>query len=114
MTSRKLFGLVRKHNLTVKQIVITHAHIDHVGGAMKLRALTGAPIVLNQNDLALLKMLDVQAKWIGVTSPGEVKIDHSIGQEDKLQVGSISASEYFTRPAIRKEASVCTSLFNRN
>ena len=45
----------------MKQIVITHAHIDHVGGAMKLRALTGAPILLNQNDYALLKMLDVQA-----------------------------------------------------
>ncbi len=25
--------LIRKHNLQVKQIVITHAHIDHVGGA---------------------------------------------------------------------------------
>ena len=58
--------LVRKHNLKVKQIVITHAHIDHVGGAMKLRAATGAPILLNQNDYALLKMLDVQAAWIGV------------------------------------------------
>ena len=58
--------LIRKHNLQVKQIVITHAHIDHVGGAMKLRAATGAPILLNQNDYALLKMLDVQAAWIGM------------------------------------------------
>ena len=42
--------IVRRNNLQVKQIVITHAHIDHVGGAMKLRAATGAPILLNQND----------------------------------------------------------------
>ena len=42
-----ILGLIRKHNLTLKQIVITHAHIDHVGGAMKLRARTGAPILLN-------------------------------------------------------------------
>ena len=61
---------MRKHNLQVKQIVITHAHIDHVGGAMKLRAATGAPILLNQNDYALLKMLDVQAAWIGVPNAG--------------------------------------------
>src|SRR5260221_4193447 len=55
-----VLALIEKHNLQVKQIVITHAHIDHVGGAMKLRAATGAPILLNQNDYALLKMLDVQ------------------------------------------------------
>jgi hydroxyacylglutathione hydrolase len=54
-----VLAIIRKHGLQVKQIVITHAHIDHVGGAMKLRAATGAPILLNQNDYALLKMLDV-------------------------------------------------------
>src|SRR5438876_114344 len=70
-----LEAILRKHNLKVKQIVITHAHIDHVGGAMKLRALTGAPILLNQNDYALLKMLDVQATWIGMADPGKVQID---------------------------------------
>ena len=75
-----VLALIQKHNLKVKQIVITHAHIDHVGGAMKLRAATGAPILLNQNDYALLKMLDVQAAWIGVEDPGKVEIDHSIGQ----------------------------------
>jgi len=82
---------VSKHNLKVKQIVITHAHIDHVGGAMKLRAATGAPILLNQNDYALLKMLDVQAAWIGVATPGNVEIDHSVGQNDKVGAGSLSA-----------------------
>ena len=40
-----VLALVHKHTLQVKQIVITHAHIDHVGGAMKLRAATGAPIL---------------------------------------------------------------------
>ena len=31
---------------------------------MKLRAASGAPILLNKNDYALLKMLDVQAAWL--------------------------------------------------
>jgi hydroxyacylglutathione hydrolase len=86
-----VLAAVSKHNLKVKQIVITHAHIDHVGGAMKLRAATGAPILLNQNDYALLKMLDVQAAWIGVATPGNVEIDHSVGQNDKVGAGSLSA-----------------------
>src|SRR6201987_999877 len=86
-----ILALLSKHRLQVKQIVITHAHIDHVGGAMKLRAATGAPILLNQNDYALLKMLDVQAAWIGMPSPGKVDIDHSLGQADGVKPGNIVA-----------------------
>src|ERR1700748_3640467 len=62
-----VLALVEKHKLQVKQIVITHAHIDHVGGAMKLKAATGAPILLNQNDYDLVKMLDEQPAWIGLS-----------------------------------------------
>ena len=65
-----VMAVVQRHGLTVKQIVVTHAHIDHVGGAMKLKRLTGAPVLLNQNDYALLKMLDVQAAWIGMRAAG--------------------------------------------
>jgi glyoxylase-like metal-dependent hydrolase (beta-lactamase superfamily II) len=100
-----ILALVRKHNLTVKQIVITHAHIDHVGGAMKLRAATGAPILLNQNDYGLLKMLDMQAKWVGMASPGKVEIDQSMGQADTVQAGSLVASVLHT-PG-HTEGSVC-------
>ncbi len=74
-----ILAIIQKHSLQVKQIVITHAHIDHVGGAMKLRQATGAPILLNENDYTLLKMLDVQAAWLGMRSPGEVEIDRNVG-----------------------------------
>jgi hydroxyacylglutathione hydrolase len=97
--------LIAKHNLKVKQIVITHAHIDHVGGAMKLRSRTGAPILLNQNDYALLKMLDAQAAWIGVPPPGAVEVDQSIGQADKVKAGSLVADVIHT-PG-HTEGSIC-------
>ncbi len=100
-----VLALIQKHNLQVKQIVVTHAHIDHVGGAMKLRAATGAPILLNQNDYTLLRMLDVQAAWIGVPSPGNVDIDHSISELDKVQAGSLVAQVMQT-PG-HTEGSIC-------
>lgn len=100
-----ILAIVQKHNLQVKQIVITHAHIDHVGGAMKLRQATGAPILLNQNDYALLKMLDVQAAWLGMTNPGAVEIDHSLGDLDKVQAGSHIAQVMHT-PG-HTEGSIC-------
>jgi hydroxyacylglutathione hydrolase len=92
----QVVALIQKHSLRVKQIVITHAHIDHVGGAMKLRAATGAPILLNQNDYALLKMLDVQAAWLGMASPGKVEIDQSVSSNDVVKAGSLSAQVLHT------------------
>ena len=100
-----ILAVVQKHKLQVKQIVITHAHIDHVGGAMKLRAATGAAILLNQNDYALLKMLDVQAAWLGMKSPGKVEIDHSLGQADVVNAGSLVANVLHT-PG-HTEGSIC-------
>jgi glyoxylase-like metal-dependent hydrolase (beta-lactamase superfamily II) len=100
-----VLALVRKHHLQVKQIVVTHAHIDHVGGAMKLRAATGAPILLNENDYALLKMLDVQAAWIGVAAPEKVQIDQNLADADTVKAGSLAAQVLHT-PG-HTEGSVC-------
>ena len=100
-----VLAIIGKHNLQVKQIVITHAHIDHVGGAMKLREATGAPILLNQNDYALLKMLDEQATWIGVPPPGAVEIDRSVQSGETVSAGSLSASVLHT-PG-HTEGSIC-------
>jgi len=91
-----VLAIVQKHNLKVQQIIITHAHIDHVGGAKKLQAATGAAVLLNQNDYALLKMLDMQAAWLGMAPVGKVEIDESVGQADKIRVGSLSADVLHT------------------
>jgi len=101
----QVLAVVRRHQLQVKQIVITHAHIDHVGGAMKLRAALGAPILLNQNDYALLKLLDMQAAWVGMATPGRVEIDQNLGQADTVKAGNLSAQVLHT-PG-HTEGSIC-------
>ena len=43
-----------KHGLTfadIKAMVITHAHVDHAGGAAELREKTRAPIIAHEEDL---------------------------------------------------------------
>jgi hydroxyacylglutathione hydrolase len=104
----RIVAIVRQHGLTVKQIVITHGHIDHVGGAMKLKQRTGAPILINEKDHALLKMLAVQAAWIGAAPPGPVEIDQPVRDADVIAVGTLTATVMHT-PG-HTEGSVCLYL----
>jgi glyoxylase-like metal-dependent hydrolase (beta-lactamase superfamily II) len=71
--------------LTLKQILITHAHFDHVGGALKLKRLTGAPILLNEHDLDLLAMMEIQTGLFGMPCPETAPPDESLS--DGLLVG---------------------------
>jgi glyoxylase-like metal-dependent hydrolase (beta-lactamase superfamily II) len=100
-----IMEIVARHGLQVKQIVVTHAHIDHIGGAVKLKQLTGAPILLNQNDSTLLRMMDTQAQWLGMRSPGKVAIDQSITSGDSVKVGAIEGKVLHT-PG-HTEGSIC-------
>lgn len=84
------------HKLTLKQIVITHAHIDHVGGALQLKRATGAPILLNKNDLPLLQLMDVQAGWLGVQPPEVAPPDESAEHGMKLGIAGHPAEVIHT------------------
>jgi hydroxyacylglutathione hydrolase len=81
----EILSRLHKHGLTLRQIVITHAHIDHVGGAVLLKKATGAPVFLNQHDLGLLGAMEMQAGWLGIPTPEVASPDGSA--DDGLTVG---------------------------
>jgi len=84
----RILAVLAKHQLRVKSIVITHAHIDHIGGAQKLKAATGAPVYMNANDQELYDHLDMQAAWLGVPTPSKTEVDVNAREGAKIALGA--------------------------
>lgn len=82
-----ILTVLARHGLTVKAIVITHAHIDHIGGAAKLKAATGAPVYLNAGDQELYENLDTQAAWLGLPEQERTEVDTPLREGDSLTIG---------------------------
>lgn len=104
----RIVATLAKHQLTLKQIIVTHAHIDHIAGAQRLKQLTGAPILYNQNDLPLVKMMDVQAGWFGIATPEVAPPDASLEDGQTISITGLTGSILHT-PG-HTEGSVCLYL----
>lgn len=77
-----------RHGLALKAIFITHAHIDHIGGAAKLKARRGAPVWMNSGDGFLYDRIDVQAAWLGMQVPERTEVDVEAREGDTLRFGN--------------------------
>jgi glyoxylase-like metal-dependent hydrolase (beta-lactamase superfamily II) len=101
----QILAFLARRKLTLKQIVVTHGHIDHVGGAARLKKATGAPILLNQNDLPQLAMMDEQAAWLGVAPPEIVPPDESA--EEGAMIGIAGHTARILHTPGHTEGSIC-------
>jgi len=105
-------AILERHGLRVRAIVVTHAHIDHIGGAAKLRAKTGAPVYMNSDDLELRDQLDVQAGWLGMAPPEKPEIDSPLREGDVIALAG-HRFEVLHTPG-HTPGSVCLKLDSEN
>jgi len=89
---QRILAVLAQHNLTLKQILVTHAHIDHIAGAARLKAISGAPILYNASDLPLVRMMDVQAGWIGAATPDVRPPDDTLDDGKIIAITGLSGS----------------------
>src|SRR5256714_5452828 len=92
----RILDLLGRHKLTVKVIVSTHAHIDHVGGLSKLHQYTGAPVLMHRDDLPLYQAMEMQASFLGVHPPELTEVDQLLKEGDILRWGSFEAQVIHT------------------
>jgi len=87
----RILEIIARHDLKVRAILNTHAHIDHVGGLGKMRQATGAPVLLHEEDLELYRHLDLQAAWMGVEAPPLTNVDGFLREGNDVRWGRYAA-----------------------
>jgi hydroxyacylglutathione hydrolase len=77
----ELLAAVRDHELDVRHILLTHAHVDHVTGVARAKAELSAPVYLHRDDLFLYERAVQQGQMFGfrVEAPPDVDVFYGMG-----------------------------------
>jgi len=82
---------------TIREILATHAHFDHVMASARLKELTGAPFRLHERDLALLRAMPESVRlWTGIDVPPAAEPDGFVAEGDAITVGAMTFDVLFT------------------
>lgn len=94
----RVLQALERHGLSCAAILITHTHIDHVGGIQALRDATGARLMLHEADLPLYDNLRLQAEWMGgmLRAPERAPVDEHVHQGDVVRAGALLAEVLHT------------------
>lgn len=92
----RVLDVVKAEGLTVRAILHTHAHLDHVMATARVRAETGAPALLHPGDRPLWDHVEAQAAMlrqagvpVGPVAPlGDV--DRPLADGDAVPFGGLS------------------------
>lgn len=77
-----LLAAVARHRLTITDILLTHAHLDHVTGVGRAKQATGAPVWLHEADNFLYERVKQQGLMFGLEVQRQPPIDRFYGQGD--------------------------------
>ncbi|MEO8452524.1 MAG: MBL fold metallo-hydrolase [Gemmatimonadota bacterium] len=76
--------------LTIREIWLTHAHIDHITGVGRVKAATAAPIFLHPADRELYDNLVQQASWFGLEVEPAPPPDRALAHGQTLTFGPLA------------------------
>ncbi len=84
-----ILEMVRQKEVDVKYILLTHAHVDHVGDLKAVKESTGAQILMNEGDSFLLESVGAQALSFGLRVAGGSAVDIFVKDGDVYRFGQL-------------------------
>ena len=79
---------VEEHEITIEKILITHAHLDHAGGAHELSQKLNVPIEgPHKEDLFLMESLAEQGEKFGLNNAKSFKTNRYLNNGDEVKIG---------------------------
>jgi hydroxyacylglutathione hydrolase len=78
----ELLAFAERHALSIRHILLTHAHVDHVTGVAAAKRALGAPVYLHRNDLFLYEGAVEMGTMFGlqVEPPPPIDVFYSPGE----------------------------------
>jgi hydroxyacylglutathione hydrolase len=92
----RVLGLLEPGGYRIVRIFVTHGHIDHVAGAARARAATGAPLQIHAADESWLEALPRQAEMFGFEAVEPPVVDHRHEDGEPFRVGEVEGEVLHT------------------
>lgn len=89
-------AMVAKHQLTIRYIVNTHGHFDHVGGNRDAVAAFSAPLLIHQADAPMLDRVREVSRMYGMRAENSPAPDSFLSDGQIIQVGTLTVSVLHT------------------
>jgi glyoxylase-like metal-dependent hydrolase (beta-lactamase superfamily II) len=87
---------VEQTGLEIGEILITHAHIDHVGAVGALVEEYACPVLMHAEAEPMLQQLPTQAMMMGLRFGKVPAVDRHIEDEEALEVGGLKLRALYT------------------
>ena len=93
----QLLAFVGRERLTVTDILLTHAHVDHVTGVAAAKAALQVPVHLHRDDLFLYERAVQQGEFFGLrVDPPPPPVDRFYAEAEAIRFGDYEARVHHT------------------
>lgn len=86
----RIEAMIARRQVQLRKILLTHGHLDHVGGTAELHSRTGVPVVgPHRDDLFWISMLDQQTRMMGFAPVAQFEPDQWLQDGDRIALGKL-------------------------